>query len=76
MLPIDVKIARLQGTLRRLEDDFPLLAVRVRDLSPEGRESAKRFATTMIQQAQMELKKLQLQAAELAEDDFSCEPAD
>jgi len=76
MLPVDVRIARLQDTLRRLEEDVPLLAMRVRDLSPEGRESATRFAAAIMGQARAELGRLlELRPPEL-EDGEPCEPAD
>ncbi len=76
MLSVDLRIARLQGTLRRLEQDVPLLATRVRDLSPEGQESARRFAATVINQARAELQKLLEQREEKPGDDDPCEPAD
>jgi hypothetical protein len=76
MLPVEVRIARLQDTLRRLEEDVPLLAMRVRDLSPEGRESATQFAAAIMGQARAELDRLlELRPLEL-EDSEPCEPAD
>ena len=50
----DVKIARVQRTLRWLEEDASLLSLRVRDLSPERQTVAKRFAASMIDQTRAE----------------------
>lgn len=75
MLPVDVRIARLQDTLRRLEEDVPLLAQRVRDLPRERQESATRFAASLIGQARVELEKLREQRVE-GLDSEPCEPAD
>jgi hypothetical protein len=73
----DVKIARVQRTLRWLEDDVPLLAMRVKDLSPERQTLAKRFAASMIDQARAELERLMRERTLDGEDaDFPCEPAD
>ncbi len=54
----DVKIARVQRTLRWLEEDVPLLATRVKDLSLERQKQAKRFAASMIEQTRAELERL------------------
>ena len=76
-LAYDVKIARAQRTLRWLEDDVPLLAMRVKDLSPERQTLAKRFAANMIDQARAELERLMQERTQGSEDaDFPCEPAD
>jgi hypothetical protein len=73
----DGKIARVQRTLRWLEDDVPLLAMRVKDLSPERQKLAKRFAASMIDQARAELERLKQERTQDGEDaDFPCEPAD
>jgi hypothetical protein len=73
----DVKIARVQRTLRRLEEDVPLLATRVKDLSPERQTVAKRFVASMIDQARVELERLiQERSSESEAQDFPCEPAD
>lgn len=76
MLPVDVRIARLQNTLRRLEEDVPLLAMRVRELPAERRESAARFAESLIGQARTELEKLLAQRVETLSENEPCEPAD
>jgi hypothetical protein len=73
----DVKIARVQRTLQRLEEDVPLLAMRVKDLSPERQSSAKRFAASMIDHARAELDRLVLERSQEPENpDPPCEPAD
>jgi hypothetical protein len=73
----DIKIARVQRTLRWLEEDVPLLAMRVKDLSPERQKSAKRFAASMIKQTRSELERLMEERTQEVEDrEFPCEPAD
>ena len=71
------KIARVQRTLRRLQEDVPLLDQRVKDLSPERQKIAKRFAASMIDHARAELERLveEHSQAEL-EAQSPCEPAD
>lgn len=58
MLTNDIRIARVQRTLRWFEEDIPLLNVRVRELSKERQESAKKFAAAMIEQTRAELERL------------------
>jgi CRP-like cAMP-binding protein len=73
----DMRIARVQRTLRWLEQDVPLLAMRVKDLSPERQRLAKRFAANMIDHTRAELERLMEERANEAEDpEFPCEPAD
>jgi hypothetical protein len=73
----DAKIARVQRALRWLEEDVPLLAMRVKDLSPERQKLAKLFAASMIDQARAELERLvRERTTERDEQDFPCEPAD
>lgn len=73
----DVKIARVQRTLQRLEEDVPLLAMRVKDLSPERQVSAKRFAASMIDHTRAELERLLEERTEDPDEtDVPCEPAD
>lgn len=77
----DLRIARMQQTLRRFEEDIPLLNLRVKELSRERQKSAKQFAAAVIQQTRAELEKL-LQNEDRAREDFyteddpPCEPAD
>ena len=73
----DVKIARVQRTLRWLEEDASLLSLRVRDLSPERQKVAESFAASMIDQTRAELTRLmQERTQESEQDDMPCEPAD
>jgi len=78
MLTQELRIARVQRTLRWFEEDVPLLNMRVKDLSPERQESARKFATAMIDQTRAELERLlrqqTLDAVDSAE--TTCEPAD
>ena len=79
MLPADFRIARVQKTLRWFEQDIPLLNMRVKDLSAERQESARRFAAALIDKTRAEPKKL-LQERPLDLGDSQngppCEPAD
>jgi hypothetical protein len=85
MLTNDFRIARVQKALRWFEQDVPLLNMRVKDLSAERQESARRFAAAVINQTRAELEKLmheQLAEAVLASEPrlgragMACEPAD
>jgi hypothetical protein len=71
----EYKIARVQRTLRWLENDVPKLAMRFRDLSPERQKVARRFADSMIDSTRAELERLmaELPAPESGD---PCEPAD
>jgi hypothetical protein len=74
----DVRIAKVQRTLRWFEEDIPLLDMRVRELSRERQESAKKFAAAVIDQTRAELERLLLeQPHDFAEaNEPPCEPAD
>ena len=73
----DMRIARVQRTLRWLEEDAPLLAIRVKDLSLERQKLAQRFATNMIDHTRAELERLMVERAdESVESEVPCEPAD
>jgi hypothetical protein len=78
MLTNDFRIAKVQRTLRWFEEDIPLLNMRVRELSKERQESARRFAAAVINQTRAELERLlQEQPHEMHDsDDVPCEPAD
>jgi hypothetical protein len=58
MLPIHSKIDRAQRLLHMLEQDAPLLAVRVAELTPEYQQSAKNYAAQLTAHARAELDKL------------------
>ena len=73
----DMKIARMRRTLNWLEQDASLLAVRVKDLSPERQRLAKSFAANMIDQTRAELERLvEARLEEVRDLECPCEPAD
>ena len=72
----DVKIARVQRTLRWLEEDASLLSLRFKDLSPERQRVARSFAASMIDQTRAELERLLQERTEEDDVNFPCEPAD
>jgi hypothetical protein len=81
MSNLDFRIARVQRTLRWFEEDIPLLNMRVKELSKERQESARKFAAAVIDQTRAELERLlrerpceQLEISDPA--DAPCEPAD
>jgi hypothetical protein len=76
MLPIHVRIDRAQRLLRMLEEDAPLLAVRVAELAPEHQQSAKNYAARLTAQARTELEKLLDQRSYWDAKDPTPEPAD
>ncbi|HEY6767572.1 MAG TPA: hypothetical protein VI386_22680 [Candidatus Sulfotelmatobacter sp.] len=74
----DIRISRVQQTLRRFEADIPLLNMRVKDLSAERQESALRFAGALIEHARAELAKLLQDRPDDSphSGERPCEPAD
>jgi hypothetical protein len=58
MSPIDSRIAKVERTLRWFEQDIPLLNMRVKELSKERQESARKFAAAVIDQTRAELERL------------------
>ena len=74
----ECRIAKVQKTLRYLEEDIPLLNMRVKELSQERQESAKKFAAAMIDQTRAELQRLLQQQPKDGNDtsEAPCEPAD
>jgi hypothetical protein len=58
MLTIEHRIDRAQRLLRMIEDDAPLLAVRVAPLSPERQKSAKSYARELAAMTRAEIRKL------------------
>ncbi len=65
-LPIDQRIDRTQRLLRMIEDDAPLLEMRVAPLSREHQQSAKSHAQRLVELTKAELQKLQREKAEAA----------
>jgi len=78
MLTNDFRIARVQKTLRWFEEDIPLLNMRVKDLSAERQESARRFAAALVAQTRAELERLLKEQPDPASEsgEVPCEPAD
>jgi hypothetical protein len=58
MLANAYRIARVEKTLRRFEEDIPLLNMRVKDLSAERQRSTRQFAEALISQTRAELNRL------------------
>ncbi len=74
----DFRIAKVQRTLRWFEEDIPLLNMRVKELSKERQESARKFAAAVIDQTRAELERL-IRERSVDPSDSSeapCEPAD
>jgi len=76
MLSIDVRINRVQRLVRMLEQDAPLLAVRVAELTPERQHSAKSYAAQLTAHARAELEKLLEQGSYWDPNDTAPHPAD
>jgi hypothetical protein len=72
------RIAKVQRTLEYFENDVPLLDMRVKELSKERQDSAKKFAAAVIDQTRAELERLLQEQPEDQHDATSppCEPAD
>jgi hypothetical protein len=62
-LSIDQRINRAQRLLRMMEDDAPLLEMRVSSLSREHQESAKSHAMLLADLTRAEIKKLRKEKA-------------
>ena len=76
MLSIHVRINRAQRLLRMLEQDAPLLARRVAELTPEHQQSAKGHAAKLTAQARAELEKLLEEGSYWDYNDPTPHPAD
>jgi hypothetical protein len=78
MSPTDFRIAKVQRTLRWFEQDIPLLNMRVKELSKERQESARKFAAAVIDQTRAELDRLLRERPVEINDpgEPPCEPAD
>lgn len=63
MLPIELRIDRAQRLLHMIEQDAPLLAIRVAQLSRECQESAKTHARNLAELTRAELRRLQEEQA-------------
>ena len=76
MLSIHVRINRAKRLLRMLEQDAPMLAVRVAELTPERQQSAKSYAARLTAHAKAELEKLRLEVCAWDSNDPTPEAAD
>lgn len=77
MITNDFRIAKVQKTLRWFEEDIPLLNMRVKELSKERQESARKFAAAVIDHTRAELERLlREQPPDSHESGAPCEPAD
>jgi hypothetical protein len=78
MLTNEFRISKVQKTLRYFEEDIPLLNMRVKELSKERQDSARKVATAMIAQTRAELERLLRQQPCDTSDpnEAPCEPAD
>jgi hypothetical protein len=75
VLSNDFRIARVQRTLRWFEQDIPLLNLRVKELSKERQESARRFAAAVIEQTRAELERLRQEQSHSRDSSATpCEP--
>ena len=63
-LSIDQRITRAQRLLQMIEDDAPLLNMRVAPLSREHQESAKSHALLLAKLTRAEIKKLRKEKAQ------------
>ena len=76
MLSIHVRIDRAQRLLRMLEQDAPLLALRVAELTPEHQHAAKSYAAQLTAHARAELEKLREEGSYWDSTDPTPQPAD
>ena len=76
MFHAQAKIARAQRLVEMLEQDAPLLARRVAELTPEHQKSAKEYAARLRDCARAELERLIREDSFLNSGDFTPEPAD
>lgn len=71
-----LKIDRAQRLLRMIEEDAPLLAVRVSELTPERQQSAKSYAAQLAAHTRAELEKLMQENMHWDSNDPTPEAAD
>jgi hypothetical protein len=76
LLSIHAKIDRTQRLLRMLEEDAPLLAARVAQLTPERQQSAKEYAARLAAHARAELEKLMAEGSFWDANDSAPQAAD
>jgi hypothetical protein len=76
MLPIHIRIGRAQRLLRMLENDAPLLAIRVKDLAPEQQNAATNYAARLTEKTRSEIEKLLREKSAWVQKDFTPQAAD
>lgn len=76
MISDTYRISRVAETLRRFEEDIPMLNMRVKDLSLERQRSAHQFAAALIRQTRAELQRLLEEQPKMEAGEHPCEPAD
>src|SRR5438132_7601814 len=76
MLPIELRIHRAQKLLRMIEQDAPLLAVRVAPLSRERQESVKSYARDLAAYTRAEISRLVEEKVSAEVSEFSPQAAD
>ena len=76
MLSLEVRIDRAQRLLRMMEEDAPLLAVRVAELTPEHQQSAKSYAAQLIAHTRGKLEQLSRERIVWMARDSIPQPAD
>jgi hypothetical protein len=76
MLPVETKIDRAQRLLRMIEQDAPLLAVRLAPLSRECQESAMSHAKSLAALTRAELQRLLKEKATIESGDLVPQAAD
>jgi len=72
------RIAKVERSLRYFEEDIPLLNMRVKELSMERQESARKFAAAVIDETRAELRRLLQEQPDDSNraSETPCEPAD
>ena len=76
MLSIQSRIERTQSLLRMLEQDEPLLAIRVAQLTPERQRSVKTYAAELTARTRAELDHLMSEEYLSDANDPTPQPAD
>ena len=76
MLSLRDKIDRAQRLVRLLEEDAPLLDIRVASLAPERQRATRDFASKLTATARAELARLLQEAPLWDANDRSPQPAD
>ena len=76
MLPIDHRISRARRLLEMIEEDAPLLARRVAELTPEHQNQTKGYVAEIADQTRAEIARLLEERFAADPDDTTPEPAD